>query len=141
MNRWQKELEKVRLAHKGRLHPKFVVEAARDPKSALHDRFEWDDTKAAHAYRLQVASDLIREVTFLPKGSDEPVRAYVSLSSDRLSRSGYRAMVDVLSDKQLKAQLIEDARNELSAFNLRYERLRKVARMVGLFKEIDRVTA
>lgn len=141
MSRWQQELERVRTAHKGRLHPKHVVAAARDPANPLHNKFEWDDKKASEAYRLQQAMELIRQVTFLPKGADEPVRAYVSLSSDRLSRGGFRAMVDVLSDAQLKAQMIEDAKQELSAFQQRYDQLRKVAKFRSVFRAIDRITA
>ena len=139
MSRWQKELEKVRASHRGRLHPKHVVEAARDPHSPLHGKFEWDNTTAAEAYRLQQAAELIRVVTFMPSGAKEPIRAYVSLSSDRLSQQGYRAMVDVLSDAHLKAQLLADAQAELESFRMRFDRLRKVMQMKRLFREVDRV--
>lgn len=139
-SRWQAELEKVRTAHRGRLHPKHVVDAARDPKSPLHDKFEWDDRKASEAYRLQQATELIRQVTFLPSGAKEPIRAYVSLSSDRLSRGGFRATVDVLNDAQLKAVMIEDAKQELAAFQQRYDKLRKIAQFKGVFRAIDRIT-
>lgn len=37
----------------GRLTPQLVVNAAKNPKSALHSRFEWDDTKAAARYRRE----------------------------------------------------------------------------------------
>lgn len=139
-SRWKQELEKVRAAHRGRLHPKVVVNAARDPKSPLHSKFEWNNTKAAEAYRLEQAAELIRSVTFLPKGSDEPIRAYVSLSSDRLGKSGYRAMMDVLSDAQLTAVLVEDAKQELLLFQQRFDRLRKISTHKGLFREIKKVT-
>jgi hypothetical protein len=69
------------------------------------------------------------------------MRTYVSLSTDRLSRSGYRATADVLSDAQLKAILIEDAKQELSAFQQRYDRLRKVSKFKRVFNAIDQVTA
>ena len=46
----------------GRLTPESVVAAARDPQSPLHDRFEWDDTAAANAWRLVQARQLIRSV-------------------------------------------------------------------------------
>jgi hypothetical protein len=140
-SRWKDELEKVRAAHRGRLHPKHVIAVARDPKNPLHGKFEWDDRKASEAYRLQQAAELIRQVTFLPRGAEEPMRSYVSLSTDRLSRSGYRATVDVMNDAQLKAILIEDAKQELSAFQQRYDRLRKVVKFKRVFSAIDQVTA
>ena len=141
MTRWQQELEKVRRSNKGRLHPKHVVAAARDKASALHDKFEWDDRKAGEAYRLQQATELIRTVTFLPAGSNEPIRAYCSLSSDRLSRSGFRAVADVLTDEALKAQLLEDALNEMKAMSLRYDRIRNAGKVKQVFREIDKATA
>ena len=55
----------------GKLRPIDVVERARDPKSVLHDCFEWDDTKAAEQWRLRQAAQLIREVSVTwvaPKG-------------------------------------------------------------------------
>lgn len=56
----RKELKK--LTEEGVLDPENVVEAARNPKSAMHDQFNWDDSEAAHAYRLQQARALIKRV-------------------------------------------------------------------------------
>lgn len=141
MTRWQQELEKVRAECRGVLKPKLVVAAARNPKSALHSKFEWNNGKAADAYRLIQAASLIRSVTFLPGDGDDPIRAYVSLSSDRLSKAGFRAMVDVLSDADLLKRLIADAREELAAFTQRYDRLRKVAKFRSVFAAADKVKA
>lgn len=56
----REELEK--LGTETRLTPETVVEAARDPRSPLHDRFQWDDSVAGEAYRLQQARALIKQV-------------------------------------------------------------------------------
>lgn len=138
-SRWQVELEKVRQNRGGTLKPKDVVEAARDPKSALHSKFEWDNGKAAAAYRLQQAAELIRVVMVNSISGGEPVRAYVSLSSDRLGKTGYRAMADVVSDKEMMAVLVADALQELQAFKIRYDAIRKIARMRPVFLAIDRM--
>lgn len=63
----KKKLAQIRseiaaLEHGGRLTPRAVVDAARDPKSALHDQFEWDDTVAAEKWRLDQARDIITSV-------------------------------------------------------------------------------
>lgn len=47
----------------GRLTPEMVVEAAREEDSPLHPCFEWDDTKASRAWRIEQARKLIRSVT------------------------------------------------------------------------------
>lgn len=44
------------------LTPETVVEAARHPKSPLHDQFEWNDGVAGEAYRIQQARALIKRV-------------------------------------------------------------------------------
>ncbi len=53
-----KELED----RQGRLFPSEVLNAARDENSPLHDFFEWDDSAAAEAYRLDQARELIRRI-------------------------------------------------------------------------------
>lgn len=39
-----KELLEIQKSNKGILFPEKVVEAAENPKGALHDAFEWDET-------------------------------------------------------------------------------------------------
>lgn len=51
-----------KLEKAGRLTPAEVVDAARNPKSPLHAYFEWDNDRAADAYRLGQARQLIRSV-------------------------------------------------------------------------------
>ena len=60
-SRWEIELEKM--AEKiGHLTPEAVVEKARNPNTALHGMFTWDDGEAAEQYRLLQARGLIRRV-------------------------------------------------------------------------------
>ena len=56
----REELERIGTA--ALLTPEAVVEAARDPRSPLHDQFQWDDEAAGEAYRLQQARALIKRV-------------------------------------------------------------------------------
>ncbi len=53
------ELERIREKH-GRLAPSIVLAEAQPEDSPLHNEFEWDDSVAAHEYRLQQARKLIR---------------------------------------------------------------------------------
>jgi len=45
-------LEAIRTKHNGLLIADHVVDEARKKNSPLHPYFNWDDTKAAHQYRL-----------------------------------------------------------------------------------------
>jgi hypothetical protein len=101
-----RELESIRSADPdGVLRPEDVVEYARDPKSELHQQFEWNDTEAAAAYRLVQARQIIRvRVTLLDTGDgEETVRAYVSLYPP--SR-GYEETADTLATKRGRRDLI-----------------------------------
>lgn len=128
------ELEAVRAEDPhGLLRPEAVVQRASDPSNPLHASFCWDDSVAAHRHRLEQARALIRvSVTLLP-GRAEPVRAYVSLTTDRASgqegaeAGGYRPVAEVLQHDGLRKIMLEDALAELRAFQVKYARLEELA--------------
>lgn len=102
-------LERLAQQNDGLLMVDDVLEEARDPQSILHKHFQWDDTKAAEAYRKQQARQLIQKVTVtIEKAPDVHIRAFVSLSTDQYEKGGYRMTANVLSDDNLKAQLLHD---------------------------------
>ena len=125
----------------GLLKPEDVVEAARPPKSPLHDRFTWDDSEAARQFRLVEARNLIRTTIQYVKVGDEDrsFRVFCSLSPDREEDGGgYRETVAVLENKAYREQLLADALAELKTFETRYTRLQELA---GVLKEIRKVLA
>ncbi len=137
------ELEELRAAGGGILQAEAVVERARSANSALHSYFEWDDDKAADAYRLQQARNVIRAVVrFLPAANGpRPVRAYVSLSTDRtIPGGGYRAVTEVLDDEALAARATDQLLVEMARLQSKfgaYVHLRPaLAAMAGALEEI-----
>jgi hypothetical protein len=137
-----KELAKLARKHGGQLRPEVVVESARDPKSPLHSSFNWDDTEAAIQWRLQQARMLIRAVVTYESvgdGKTVKVRPYVSLSSDRTEGGpGYRTLVSVMSDDELRAQMLVDARDDMQRFKAKYRALKE---LVDVFEAMDRAAA
>jgi hypothetical protein len=130
-------LERIRLANGGLLRPADVVEAARPVKSPLHSRFEWDNAKAAHDYRLWQARELIRVVVTVHPSTQKPFRAYVSLEENRITDGGgYLSTISVLSDAEQREQLLAEALRELAELRKRYDCLRELA---GVFAAIDKV--
>lgn len=82
-----------------------VVMAARDPKSPLHSRFTWDDSEAAHQWRLQQARQLISVCVTVSEHTQKNERVFVSLNRDQYAvGGGYRVMAEVLSDEQLRRE-------------------------------------
>ena len=82
-----------------------MVEYARDPKTALHSRFEWDDSKAGHDWRLYQARQIIRLSVLVLDNVRDPVRAWVSMKDDRVKAGGgYRSIGDVMSDEEFNSE-------------------------------------
>ena len=121
------ELEYIRSQNDGVLLAEHVVEYAKDPETALHSRFTWDDTKAASEYRLWQAREVIRVmVTILPH-SNTPIQAYVSLKDDRKEPGGgYRQICDVMSDADLREKLISEALGEFERIAAKYKQLQEL---------------
>jgi hypothetical protein len=129
-------LKKLASENDGLLMPEDVVDAARPLSSPLHSRFEWDNGKAAEAYRIWQARQLLRVCIETIPQSDNPVEVFVSLSSDR-KEGGYRIQTQVLSDAQMRNQLLADAMAELALFREKYSRLKELA---SVFKAIRKVS-
>jgi hypothetical protein len=129
------ELELVRIRCGGVLKAESVVEYARDPNTALHDRFEWDDTEAARQHRIWQARELIRvSVTVLPNTTTQ-TRAYVSLQSDRETvGGGYRPIAEVLSDTERRKELLGMALGDMRRWRDRYRELTELGKV---FEAID----
>jgi len=124
------ELEHVReQSSDGLLRASEVVSyAAAHPGSALYSRFEWDDTKAAHEYRLEQARGVIQAIVTHIPNANAPMRAYVSLEEDRRPPGGgYRTMTDVLGNRELRAILLRQAFAEFDRWRARYHTLTELA--------------
>ena len=138
-NEITRELLRIQALNGGLLRAVDVVEEARHPASPLHDRFNWDDTEAAHQWRLQQARQLIRvKVEYLPY--QEPryeVRAFVSLMPDRqVPACGYRVMAEVLSEPARRQQLLGDALAELNRWRVKYFQLTELD---SVFRAMERI--
>lgn len=123
-----KELNRISQENGGLLLPEHVVKAARSKSSPLHSKFEWDNNRAASAYRLSQARQLISVCVQILPGANKPVSIFVSLSTDRTRRGGgYRSMVSVCSNSELREQMLQDALHELNAIQQKYEGLKQLA--------------
>lgn len=133
------ELDGIAERNGGLLKPEDVVEFARTNKqSELHGRFEWDDTKAAHAHRLEQARGIIRVFVEVIPHTQTSYRAYVSLEPDRHSGEGYRRTVQVMSNEEHRQQLLLQAIKRLNGMRREYAILTELAEV---FQALDRVAA
>ena len=139
MNKKEKiKAELESLIKNGTINPHDVVRFARNPKTALHSCFTWDDSEAAEKWRLHQARNLIRVIVNVIPSVDEETeyRAYVSLKQDRVNGTGYRPMVTVLSDDELRQVMLDEALEALTAIKEKYKTIKELAEV---FEAVDRV--
>lgn len=149
------ELRFIQTNNNGTLQPHHVVEYAKDPNTLLHNKFEWQDSKAAHQYRLWQARKVISlELIVVDRKSEKPcnvfvsmdndnvepgkqTRAFISLSIDRKGdKVGYRSIEDVISDEEMRQQMLEDARKDMNLFRRKYHMLKELS---DVFSAMDKV--
>jgi hypothetical protein len=134
------ELKRIAAEHDGELRPSDVVEAARPKNSALHSKFEWDNTEAAERYRLWQARQLISvTVEYIGSGKEAMItRVFVSLTSDRKEDgAGYRATVDVMADAGQRKQLMADAAKDMERFQEKYADLKELAQVFSAMRKVS----
>ena len=138
----EREIEIVRRQGRGVLRAKDVVEYARDPETALHGEFEWDDAKAGHEYRLEQARKLIRVHVTVLREDVPPVRAYVSLRKDRKQPGGgYRSITNVMRNKKMRAALLAEAFAEMERFQEKYAVLKELAPVFTAMQKVKKPDA
>lgn len=131
----QDELALVKDANKGLLKPVDVVNwAAENPDSLLYGRFEWNDAKASHQYRLWQARHIINvQVTSV---ETQNTRLFVSVQSQRkLADGGYHSVEEVLDNPTLYAEVLEEARRELNRLRRKY---RALVELKSIWDAIDK---
>ncbi len=127
------ELERLR-AEKGALTPAVVVEEAeQNPDSPLRGAFEWENTKAAHQYRLMQARRLIVSVRVINSPVQTNVPAFVSVRSPQ-GRS-YVPTVEAMDDEQLKFRVLTEVRQFIEGMERRYSHFQEVADLLAGMKK------
>jgi len=131
----------------GDIRPQDVIDAAKNPTSPLHKRFQWDVQKAAQANWLSTAKELIREVRVFVKVHETSrtiaVKRYVSTPLPKIG-SRYRNTEKVKGDQILRSLL-----TQTQATRGHVETVRNLAEYWGVDAEllsealenIDRFTA
>jgi hypothetical protein len=139
MKRSQKAIRAAleQLKVEGVIHPADVVEAARDDQSPLHDLFQWDDGEAAHQFRLIQARKVLQVYVVMEEVEQTNVRAFVSLTTDRVNGGGYRAMADVMNDDELCRQMLSDAFVQLRNLRTKYKGLQQLAKVWAAADEAE----
>jgi len=127
------ELERLRV-EKGLLTPEVVVDAATDATSPLHAAFEWDDTAAAHQYRISQARRLITSIRIVNSPASPSVVAYVSVKTSENPRS-YIPTVEALSNEDIRARLMDELDQFIRTLKSRYSGFEEAMRVIDIMKK------
>jgi len=109
-------------AKRGTLTAEVVVDEARDPTHPLHHRFEWDDTEAAHRWRLHQAQQLLRVRYKVDVGDERAdLRAFwVTRDANGAPTSTYEPMEEVVLDDFQRELMLRQMRRDWQTFKKRY---------------------
>lgn len=114
--------EILRIESEKGLTAERLLEEASKKSSPLHDLFEWNNSEAAHLYRLQQARIVINEVKVIIESKEyyafENVHIAIpnviggsseSLDEPPITQRVYKPIVEILNDKDLREQIINSA--------------------------------
>lgn len=111
--------------------PAAVLESARSQKSPMHKLFTWEDTDAAHKWRLHQARQVIGalQVTYI-EGPVEPVKYMHATVRASKGDTRYNTVDEILSKRDTRNQLLNEALRELSSFRRKYAMLSELANLI-----------
>jgi hypothetical protein len=134
-----KHIDFLREQNKGELLAEDVLKDARNPNSPLHQLFEWDDSEAAEAYRLQQARGIIRAVVAIYREPERSAPSHKVAAFTRIPEgetSHYRATHQALSQKATREAILKQAWKELQSWRARYAHLKEFADLVEVVDEV-----
>jgi len=117
----------------GSVTPQAVVEDARPEDSVLHSAFEWNDEKAAEAYRIHQAGQLIRCIVVVPEKNDlakEPVKLFINTkpTDDGQKRAGtYVNVRSAMENPVSRSVILSNAKHEMLVFKKKYSQLKELS--------------
>ena len=124
------------MSSNGELTPKALVDASRPEDAPLHKAFEWDDEKAAEAYRETQAAYIIRHIEVKREDMEEPVRAFFTAPTMSTTPCQYHSVEAILHDADGRDALLDSARRELEAFTRKYRQLAELADVIAAAEKL-----
>jgi hypothetical protein len=119
-----------------------LLEQAKNPKSSLHELFDWDNKEAGVKWRLQQARVLINEVKIIVgekvKYAFENVSVVISNNNEEIeSERLYKPIFEVLSNEDYRKQKLESAKRSILYWRNMYADLEELK---PLIVSIDNIT-
>jgi hypothetical protein len=120
-----------------------IIQEARNPKSSLHDLFEWDNTKAGHEYRLHQARVFINEIKI--EIGDKELFAFenvevrsISGDSEETAERQYKTMSEIISNEELRTQILNRAYQQLIFWKTQYKAYEELTPVVVAIDKVGK---
>lgn len=103
-----------------------LLEASKPVDAPLHDDFTWDDSEAAHEWRLHQSRNFINALVVVPvqqtEEKQEPQRAFFITTEAHK----YEPITAIVQEQSKYDALLIQAFRELTAFRKKYESLKEL---------------
>lgn len=131
------------LSQQGALTPEVVVRDGEvNPRSPFRHFFEWNDALAAHEHRLSQARYLLRSIVVEIERPEQPepsvVRAFLPVDPADEDRT-YAPIVRIMSDADLRKQVLKRAKRELESWQDRYREYEELAKAMARVSEASQL--
>jgi hypothetical protein len=121
------------------LNAENIVERARNRNNPLHNFFEWDNTEAAHQYRLHQGRVLINQVKIVVQNQTlfgfENVRVEVANGD---TERFYKPVMEILNNEEQRKELIKRALQTQKYWAEQYEKFSELKPIVVAIKTTER---
>lgn len=127
------ELQRIQKEY-GELTPKNVLEASRNPDALFHKYFEWNDTKAAEAHRLQQARILLNnvEIRVVSSGKDVVIPVFEHVKTEE--KNTYKTFMSF--DTEDVSYLKVRTRKEIEILVVKLSKFKQFNKIVNMLEEV-----
>lgn len=136
-------LDALAKKHGGTLTPKQVVDSARNPKSLIHNLFDWDNDEAAEKYRLFQARMFVNQidVEITVEGRQEPLSVACRVSvKDENNERKYIDTEVAMQDDIMRETILNNCLRDLNNWNKKYKKLQELAdAMENIQPEVSKI--
>lgn len=131
------EIEKIE-QKKGKVTPADIVKKAKATSSPLHNLFEWDDKKAADAYRIHTARQVLCCLVRVEDGQ-APTRAFVNIETKAPAKQGLFVNIQsAMADAMSREIVLKNALLELESFQRKYATLTELSNVFLAIEQLKK---
>ena len=130
------EFEKIEKEY-GEVTSENVLESATPEDSPMHSIFEWDDSVAAHKFRLKQATTLILNLHCeVENQKKKPIKVNAYYNVSETKQGSFVNVESAFSNPDTKEIVLKRALAELNAFKIKYKECKELAKIFDVIDEL-----